>query len=84
MEKEKKYTVKQKEALIFISQRLKEVRKYRGYSNYDILAYDLGMSRAQYGTYENGANITVATLVKILEHLNVSLEDFFSSKEFKK
>jgi transcriptional regulator with XRE-family HTH domain len=70
----------QKEALKFVSMRLKELRIAKGYTNYEYLAYEIGMSRSQLGTYENGANITIATLVKILDHLNVSLEEFFNSK----
>lgn len=70
----------QKKALKFVSMRLKELRIAKGYTNYEYLAYEIGMSRSQLGTYENGANITIATLVKILDHLNVSLEDFFKSK----
>lgn len=80
MKKERKHSVKQQEAIDFVSNRLKDIRKSKGYSNYDILAYDLGMSRAQYGTYENGSNITIATLAKILDQLGVSFEEFFSNK----
>lgn len=71
----------QKEALMFVGKRLKEIRIAKGYTNYEYLAYEIGMSRSQLGTYENGANITIATLVKILDHLNVSLEEFFKSKK---
>lgn len=68
----------QKEALLFVGKRLKELRIAKGYTNYEYLAYEIGMSRSQLGTYENGANITIATLVKILDHLEVSLDEFFS------
>lgn len=60
-----------------LGERLKYYRKLRGYTNYEHLAYDLGISRSQYGKYENGGNIKFTTLCKILEHLNISLEDFF-------
>lgn len=78
MKKEKKLSDKQKAALDFIAKRLKEIRIKKGYTNYEYLAYELGMSRSLYGTYENGANITIVTLVRILEHLDVSLEEFFN------
>ncbi len=61
-----------------IGARLKYFRLKKGYKNYEYLAYELNMSRSQYGTYENGANITIATLVKILDHLNVTLAEFFN------
>lgn len=61
-----------------LGERLKYFRKLKGYSNYEHLAYDVGISRSQYGKYENGGNIKFTTLCKILEHLNISLQEFFS------
>jgi transcriptional regulator with XRE-family HTH domain len=60
-----------------LGERLRYFRKLRNYSNYEHLAYDVGISRSQYGKYENGGNIKFTTLCKILNHLNVSLEEFF-------
>ena len=71
---DEKETIKLKQ----LGDRLRFLRKQSGYTNYEHLAYDLGISRSQYGKYENGGNIKFSTLCKILEHLNVSLEDFFS------
>ena len=61
-----------------LSKRLKHFRKLKGYTNYEHLAYDVGISRSQYGKYENGGNIKFTTLCKILNHLNVTMKDFFS------
>lgn len=61
-----------------LGNRLRYYRKLKGYSNYEHLAYDLGISRSQYGKYENGGNIKFSTLCKILDFLNVSLNEFFS------
>ncbi|MBI6115988.1 helix-turn-helix domain-containing protein [Salegentibacter maritimus] len=60
-----------------LGNRLKYFRKLKGYTNYEHLAYDVGISRSQYGKYENGGNIKFSTLCRILEHLNVSLKEFF-------
>lgn len=60
-----------------LGSRLKHFRKLRGYTNYEHLAYDLGISRSQYGKYENGGNIKFSTLIRILDHLNISLKEFF-------
>ena len=68
----------EQEKLHLLGERLKYYRKLKGYTNYEHLAYDLGVSRSQYGKYENGGNIKFSTLVKILEHLKISLKDFFS------
>jgi len=59
-------------------ERLRYYRKLKGYSNYEHLAYDIDISRSQYGKYENGGNIKLSTLIKILDTLNVSLKEFFS------
>lgn len=60
-----------------LGKRLRHYRKEKGYSNYEHLAFDLGISRSQYGKYENGGNIKFSTLCKILDHLDVSLKEFF-------
>jgi transcriptional regulator with XRE-family HTH domain len=67
----------EKDKLDQLGSRLKYYRKLKGYSNYEHLAYDLGISRSQYGKYENGGNIKFTTLCKILQHLEISLEEFF-------
>ena len=67
----------EKEKLVQLGDRLKYYRKLKGYNNYEHLAYDAGISRTQYGKYENGGNIKFSTLCKILRHLDISLEDFF-------
>jgi transcriptional regulator with XRE-family HTH domain len=59
--------------------RLRHFRKLKGYSNYEHLAFDLGISRSQYGKYENGGNIKFSTLCKILKHLDVELNEFFNN-----
>ena len=59
-------------------ERLKYFRKLKGFSNYEKLAYELGISRSQYGKYENGGNIKLSTLVKILSSLDISLKEFFA------
>ena len=67
----------EQEKLLLLGERLKYYRKLKGYTNYEHLAYDLGVSRSQYGKYENGGNIKFSTLCKILDHLDISLSEFF-------
>jgi transcriptional regulator with XRE-family HTH domain len=69
----------EKDKLNQLGSRLKYYRKLKGYSNYEHLAYDLGISRSQYGKYEKGGNIKFTTLCKILQHLEISLEEFFKN-----
>lgn len=63
--------------LLELGERLRYYRKLKGYTNYEHLAYDLGVSRSQYGKYEKGGNIKFSTLCKILEFLDVPLKEFF-------
>jgi transcriptional regulator with XRE-family HTH domain len=63
--------------LIAIALRLKELRKAKGYSNYEHIAFDLEMSRSAYWRLETGANFELKTLIKILKLLDISLEEFF-------
>jgi transcriptional regulator with XRE-family HTH domain len=60
-----------------IALRLKELRKAKGYSNYEHIAFDLEMSRSAYWRLETGANFELKTLIKICRLLDISLEDFF-------
>lgn len=62
-----------------LGERLKYYRKLKGFSNYEHFAYDLGISRSQYGKYEKGGNIKFSTLCRILEFLDVSLKEFFDN-----
>ena len=63
-----------------IGKRLKELRKKRGYKNYEHIAFDLGMSRSAYWRIESGANFEIKTLLKICKLLNITLEEFFSDE----
>lgn len=78
MSKNEKFTENQKLQLIRVGKRLRKLRKMKGETNYEYLAYDMGMAKSQLGDYENGGNITIATLVRILDYLESSLEEFFS------
>jgi transcriptional regulator with XRE-family HTH domain len=55
---------------------LRKLRIDRGYSNYHKLAYDMEMTHSQYGAYENGKNITINTLLRILNFHQLSLKEF--------
>lgn len=75
MSKSKKTEADQWIALI--SARLREMRKSKGYSSYETFALDNNLDRKQYWRVENGANITIKTLVKILDIHNKDLPGFF-------
>jgi len=65
------------EELNAIANRLKKLRKAKGYTNYEHIAFALEMSRSAYWRLETGANFELKTLIKICRLLDVSLEEFF-------
>lgn len=68
-------------ALKKLGERIRELRKQKGYSNYEHFAYETGISRTQYGKYEKGENIKFLTLLRILKGLGVSLDEFFKDQD---
>ena len=60
-----------------ISQRLKEIRLSKGYSSYETFAFEKELNRVQYWRIESGQNITLKTLIKVLNIHNISLGEFF-------
>ncbi len=61
-----------------IAERLRQLRKAKGYKNYEHIAFELGMSRSAYWRLETGANFELKTLIKICKLLELSLEEFFN------
>jgi transcriptional regulator with XRE-family HTH domain len=70
-------TKKQQKRLLKIGERLRELRVKAGYKSYENFAYDNDVNRVQYGRMEKGANITLASLMKVLDIFKISFEDFF-------
>jgi len=66
------------EQLQNLGNRLKHLRKEKGYTNYEIFAFDNNIPRAQYGRYEKGEDLRFSSLLKVLKALDISLKDFFS------
>ena len=60
-----------------ISQKLKELRLSRGYTSYETFAFENELNRVQYWRIESGQNITLKTLIKVLEIHQISLGEFF-------
>jgi transcriptional regulator with XRE-family HTH domain len=74
MAEKDEYTAKQLEIL---AARFKQLRRERGYTNYEQFAFDNELPRAQYGRYEKGGDLRFSSLLKVLQALNISLKDFF-------
>ncbi|TKC58528.1 helix-turn-helix transcriptional regulator [Pedobacter hiemivivus] len=64
-----------------IGLRLKSLRKSAGFTSPDKFSYENNLNRSQYGKYEAGsANITIGTLIGILNCFGVSLSEFFNEE----
>ncbi|MCD6066279.1 MAG: hypothetical protein K0S33_1105 [Bacteroidetes bacterium] len=61
-----------------IGAKIKELRIKAGYTSYETFALDHNLDRKQYWRIENGSNITIRSLLRILKLHNKSLKDFFS------
>ena len=64
-----------------LSKKIKEERKKRGFSSYELFSYDIDISRAGMAKYESGNfdDIRLRTLLKIIDGLGMSVSEFFSN-----
>ncbi len=58
--------------------KLKELRINAGYTSHESFAWDHEINRIQYWRIEKGSNITLKTLLTVLDIHKVSLSDFFN------
>lgn len=63
--------------MLKIGAKLRELRIKKGYKSYENFAFDHGMTRQTVGRAEQGKNITIETLIKILRIHKITLEEFF-------
>lgn len=61
-----------------LGNRLRTVRKAKGYNNHEKFAYDSDISRSQYGRYEKGADLRISSLLKILHAHGMTISEFFA------
>ncbi len=67
-----------------LGMRIKELRKAKGYKNYEQFAFEHRISRSQYGRYEKGQDIRFSSLCKVIKALEVSFDEFFEGFEKEK
>jgi transcriptional regulator with XRE-family HTH domain len=61
-----------------LGNRLKELRKAKGYSNYEQFCFQHGFARSSYSRFERGEDLRFSSLLKVLLALDVSVEEFFA------
>jgi hypothetical protein len=59
-----------------IANQIKELCIKKGYSSHENFAWDHNLNRVQYWRIEKGSNITLKTLISILDIHQISLSDF--------
>lgn len=63
--------------LVQIGEKLKELRIKKGYTSYEQFAFDNELPRSGYGDHEKGKNMTLASLIRLLDIHEISLKVFF-------
>ena len=66
------------EQLANLGKRLKQLRKERGFGNYEKFAFHHDINRVQYGRYESGKDLRFTSLLKIIHALGMTPAEFFS------
>ena len=59
---------------------LRERRERLGYTSHEPFAHEIPMDRSQYGKYEVGKDMQISTLLRIVNAMGLTLEDFFSKE----
>lgn len=60
-----------------IAKKIRQLRIEANYTSAESFAYEHEINRVQYWRVENGTNLTLKTLLKILDIHKISLSDFF-------
>ena len=61
-----------------LGKRIRQLRKAKGYRNYEQFAFQHNINRSSYSRFENGEDMRFSSLLKVLEALDINLQDFFS------
>ena len=61
-----------------LANRIKTLRKAKGYSSYEKFAIEHDISRMQYWRYEKGEDMRFSSLYRVIQALDMTVEEFFS------
>ena len=67
--------------ILKIAERLKELRQKKGYTSSETFANQFDLSRVHYWRLEKGSNLTIDSLLKIIDIHDIKLKDFFEGIE---
>ncbi|NJO87523.1 MAG: helix-turn-helix transcriptional regulator [Chloroflexia bacterium] len=61
-----------------LAKRIKRLRVAKGYTSYEVFAFENSINRVQYGRYEKGNDLRYTTLLKVIKALDMTPAEFFS------
>ena len=61
-----------------LANRIRLLRKAKGYTNYEYFAFDHDIPRAQFGRYELGEDMRFTSLMKVIRAFGMTPQEFFS------
>lgn len=61
-----------------VGKRIKDLRIKEGYTSYEYFAYEHEIPRAQFGRYEQGQDLRLSSLVKVINAFGMTMQEFFS------
>jgi len=64
-----------------IAAKLRRLRLAAGYKSYETFAFEHELSRVSYGKHEAGSNITMKSLLRLLDIHQLTLAQFFADLE---
>ncbi|OUJ69882.1 hypothetical protein [Hymenobacter crusticola] len=64
--------------LLQVAAKLRRLRLAAGYKSYETFAFEHELSRVSYGKHEKGSNITMKSLLRLLDIHQLTLTEFFA------
>ncbi|MBC6613208.1 XRE family transcriptional regulator [Hymenobacter sp. BT507] len=64
-----------------IAARLRQLRLAAGYTSYEAFAFEHDLPRVSYGKHEKGSNLTLKSLLRLLDIHQLTLPEFFAGME---
>jgi transcriptional regulator with XRE-family HTH domain len=61
-----------------LGKRIKQLRKKKGFTNYEFFAYENRIGRSQYGKYEQGVDMQFSSILRLIELHGLTVKEFFS------
>lgn len=77
----KGYLYKMDKRIVQIARKIRKLRIEEGYGSYEFFAWEHKIPRIQYWRMEKGTNFTIASLLRVLDAHNITLQEFFKDIE---